>query len=254
MVATADWTSWVVVPAPKPAAARRLIAFPYGGGGASIFARWPAALPPDVELCAVQMPGREGRLGEPAITRWEDIHEQLVAALAPWIDRPCALFGHSLGSILAFEVARQLPASCQGYLTHLFASGRRAPHVPLVGPPTHDLPEPEFVEQLKGLAGTPVEVLENPEMLSVYLPLLRADFGLSETYVYRPSDPLTVPITAFGGTQDERAPERDVDAWRLHTTGAFQRLMFPGGHFFLTERRSAVIASLVQALGTAPRA
>ena len=238
----------MVVHAPNAAARMRLITFPYAGGGPSVFSAWPRSLPSDVELCAVLMPGRETRLLEAPIARWDGLIDQLIATVAPWMDRPTMFFGHSLGAIVAFELARQLPAGLRPLLLHLFVSGRRAPHVLLNEPTTYNLPEPEFVRELKRLAGTPEEVLQSPEMMEVYLPLLRADFALSETYAYQDGAPLTIPISAYGGDTDSHVSTDDVAAWRRYTIGAFRHVTLAGGHFFLNDNRSALLSQLTHEL------
>lgn len=236
--------AWLTIPSPQATAPIRLFAFPYGGGGPSIFAQWPRWLPREIEVCAVQMPGRDARLGEAPLTRWSEAIPQLVAALTPWMDRPYALFGHSLGAVLAFEVAHALPASARSRLLHLFVSGRRAPHLPADETLALDLPDHVIVEELKRLAGTPGEILESAEMMEVYLPLLRADFTLSETYAYQARGPLRVPLSAYGGATDAEVPSADVAAWRHHTAAAFRQRTFAGGHFFLNDQRSALVAHL----------
>jgi medium-chain acyl-[acyl-carrier-protein] hydrolase len=238
----------VSVFAPNPAAKLRLLCFPFAGGGASVFSSWPRALPPEVEVCAAQMPGREGRLGEPAMRTWDGLVDRLVAAFEPWMDRPFVLFGYSLGAALAFEFACYLRRRRRPGLVHLVVCARRAPHVPREDPPTYHLPDAEFIEALRRISGTPEEVLQNPELREILFPLLRADFALSETYVYQEQAPLAVPISVYGGVGDELVAETYLDAWRVHTTGTFRRCMFPGTHFFLTENRSAVLAELTREL------
>ncbi len=236
--------SWLIVPAPNRAARLRLFCFPYAGAGASVFASWPRALPSDLELCAVQMPGREGRLSEPPITRWDMAVERLAGALLPWMDRPFALFGHSLGAVLAFELACRLRRDRQAGLVHLFVSGRPAPHLPHDEPPTYTQPKAQFLREVSRWAATPKEVLQDDEIIEMFLPLLRADFGLSETHSCQSDVPLAVPISAYGGIDDEHAPPITVEEWRAHTTASFRRVTFPGGHFFLNENRAAVLSQL----------
>ncbi len=240
---------WVIQPVPKPNMKLRLFAFPYAGGGASIFASWPHLLPADVELCAVQMPGREGRLGECPITCWEDAIPKLAEGLMPVLDRPFAFFGHSLGAALAFELARHLRRHLQPCPVHLFVSGRSAPHLPHEKSPTYNLPRAQFVREL-GRWGTPREVLIDPELLNVFLPLLRADFGLSEMHVYRPEVPLATPISAYGGEHDAHVLPAKLDRWADLTSAAFRRVLFPGGHFFLNEHRAIVVSELAKELNT----
>jgi medium-chain acyl-[acyl-carrier-protein] hydrolase len=237
-------TSWCHVRSPNPTAELRLLCFPYAGGGASVFSGWARSLPPHVELCAVQMPGREERIGDHYIIEWEEVVERLAQELSQYLDRPFAIFGHSLGAILAFEFIRHLRAEQRYRCSHLFVSGRRAPHLPPDDPPTYDLPDTEFVEELRRLAGTPGEVLERPELMEVLLPLLRADFRLSETYVFKEGPPLDLPITVYGGMDDKEVSVSELEAWQLHTNMGFQRVMFPGGHFFVTQHRSVLLSQL----------
>lgn len=225
----------------------RLFAFPYAGAGTSVFSSWPRAIPADVELCGVQMPGREGRLGEEPITSWEDAIPRLADGLMPVLDRPYAFFGHSLGAALAFELARYLRRDRRPAPVHLFVSGRRAPHLVREEPPTYNLPRPQFVHELTRW-GTPDDVLKEQELLEVFLPLLRADFGLSETHVYQAEAPLAMPISAYGGEQDEHVLPAHIDGWRQHTSASFRRVLFPGGHFFLNGHRAAVLSELAREL------
>jgi medium-chain acyl-[acyl-carrier-protein] hydrolase len=219
----------------------RLFAFPYAGAGASVFSSWSRFLPADVELCGVQMPGREGRLGEPPITCWDDAIPRLAEGLMPAMDRPFAFFGHSLGAALAFELARHLRRDRLPGPVHLFVSGRKAPHLRREEPPTYNLPRAQFLHELTRW-GTPDSVLNNPELLDVFLPLLRADFGLSEMHVCRPEAPLATPISAYGGEHDEHVLPAQVDGWREHTSAGFRRVLFPGGHFFLNEHRADLLS------------
>jgi medium-chain acyl-[acyl-carrier-protein] hydrolase len=245
---------WIVTTVPNPAARLRLIGVPYAGSGASAFAMWPRALPADVEMCAVQMPGREARLGEPPLTRWDDVIDRLAEALLPWTQQgPFALFGHSLGAMVAFEIARRWRRDRRPGPDHLFVSGCRAPHLPLDDPPTHTLPHEKFVHAVRRLRGTPEEVLDCADLLDTFLPALRADFTLWETYVYRDDEPLGVPISAYGGIEDEHADASTLQAWRAQTTSAFRQVMFPGSHFFVNADRAAVLAELARELRTIAR-
>ena len=238
---------WVKVPVIKSKARLRLICLPHAGGGASVFSAWARAIPPEVELCAVQMPGREERLNEAPFSGWEGLVERLAEALRPYMTLPFALLGHSLGATLAFELACHLRRSrleCR----HLFVCGRRAPHMPLEEPATYKLPQSRFVEELRRLACTPEEVLGDTELLEVFLPLLRADFQLSETYVYHQSEPLNMPISAYGGVEDERVPAENLERWRDYSSISFRSVMFPGGHFFLHQHPGAVLSEISREL------
>lgn len=244
MRSTTAKTAWIVVPVPNPSARLRLICFPHAGGGPSMYASWPRALPPEIELCAVQCPGREGRLGEPPVTSWEELVDRLSEALTPWTQDRFILFGHSLGAIFAYEIACRLSLKQRGRFTQLFVSGCRAPHLPLEEPFVHGLPKPDFVQALNRLDGTPAEILQCPELLEHFMPALRADFLLWETYRYRRGDPLTEPISVYGGRQDALVTAPMLHAWRRHTSSTFRCAMFDGGHFFLKDERAAVLAEL----------
>jgi surfactin synthase thioesterase subunit len=245
---TTTRTPWVIVPAPNAAARLRLLCFPYAGSGPSVFASWPRALPSDVEVCAVQMPGRERRLSEPPITDWDEAVERIVDGLRPWTGRPCALFGHSLGAIVAFEVARHLQRQARSGLVHLFVSGCRAPHLPFGDAAIHHLADEAFVGELKRLEGTPEALFESPELLELFLPLLRADLRLAETYACREGAPLGVPISAYAGLEDTQDTPARVAEWRAHTTSAFLAVTFSGGHFFVKEQRAAVLSQVSREL------
>ena len=241
-------SSWVVTPKPAPSARLRLFCFPYAGGGASVFYSWPRSLPPEVEICAVQLPGREGRLSEPPVGDVRVLVDRFMEALAPWMDRPFAFFGHSNGAMMAFELARRLRREGLPGPVHIFASGRPAPQIPLRDPPIHALPEAEFLQELRRFKGTPEEILQNAEIMELISPMLRADFSLSETYVYDEEAPLAIPISAYGGRTDDEVSEEDVAGWREQTTAAFQMKMFPGDHFFLNGNRTEVLAELSREL------
>ena len=159
--------------------------------------------------------------------------EALGPALLPFFNKPFAFFGHSMGALILFELTRWLRRTKNPMPVHLFVSGRRAPQVPDRQPPSHNLPEPEFIQRLRELNGTPQEVLDHPELMQLMLPLLRADFSVCETYEYQVELPLNCPIAAFGGLEDIEVPREDIEPWRTETTGSFSLHMLPGDHFFL---------------------
>jgi medium-chain acyl-[acyl-carrier-protein] hydrolase len=221
----------------------RLFCFPYAGAGASVYQPWKTMLPQGVELCAIQMPGREVRISERPITEWPSLIRQLESAILPWLDCPFAFFGHSLGALVAFELAGALRRRGHAEPLHLFVSGRAAPH--LVGQePIHALPEPEFVQAVARMNGTPQEVLQSKELMSLLIPLLRADFTLSETYRHQGDPSLTTSMSAYGGRDDLDAPPDKVAAWRQHTHGAFRHVTLPGGHFFVNQSRTELLAEV----------
>lgn len=228
-----------------------MFCFPYAGGGASIFQTWPAQLPRQVEVCAVQLPGRENRLKEAPFTKLEPLVEYLLDVLHPYLDKPFALFGHSMGAIIAFKFAHQVRRKYKLTPVHLFASAREAPSVPLNrNPPFFRLSKSTFIERLRDLKGTPEELLDNPELLDVLLPVLRADFEIDETYVHTPSELLDCPISTFRGTQDTLATYDEVAAWRTESNGTFTLRSLPGGHFFIQTAKELFLQILSYDLST----
>ena len=203
-----------------------------------------------MEICSVQLPGRENRLREKPFTRLTSLVETLAGVLKPYIKIPFAFFGHSVGALISFELAREIRRqNCFGPI-HLFVSGRRAPQLPDPDPPIHRLPEAAFVDELKRLNGTPDAVLQNSELMELFLPVLRADFAILETYDYVPEVPLNCSITAFGGFHDFKANAKELAAWRDQTSGNFTLEMFPGGHFFFQKSKSLFLEKMSQDLTT----
>jgi surfactin synthase thioesterase subunit len=252
---------WLVFPRPNPSARLRLFCFPYAGGGASIYGAWPRGLPDEVEVCAVQLPGREGRLLDEPYSDMAALVAKLGEVLAPYLDRPFAFYGHSNGAVMAHELTRALVREGRRPPVHLWVSGRPAPQLLEDEPPIHALPDAEFRRELRRFKGTPEEILENPEIMELITPMLRADFALSETYAWIPGPPLSVPISAYGGKTDDEVSEAQVAGWREHTSAAFHLRIFPGDHFFVNGDRPLVLEELsrelkgvLARLGPAPRA
>lgn len=247
LLMTTSFNLWITCPRPSPQARLRLFCFPYAGGGASVFRTWSDDLP-SIEVCPVQLPGRETRLREPPFTRLEPLVEAVLQALRPYITMPFAFFGHSLGALISFELARTLARQNAPGPVRLFVSGRWAPQVQKANSSIHRLPEPEFMAELGRLSGTPAEVLQNAELMELFLPVLRADFEVNETYVYTAGEPLDCPVSAFGGLQDSVTSRDELAAWREQTSGAFVLRMFPGGHFFLHSARALLLRAVAQDL------
>jgi len=236
--------SWITCPFPNPQASLRLFCFPYAGGGALSFRGWGTQLPPAVEVCPIELPGRGMRLKEAPFTRLVPLVEAVVEALLPYLDKPFAFFGHSMGALISFEVARRLRRDQALNPVHLFVSGRRAPQWPDPDPPIHALPEAEFLGELRRLNGTPEAVLASRELMQLLLPVLRADFAVLETYRYEPASPLECPIAAFGGLQDPEVACETLEAWRQQTRSDFSLQMLPGDHFFLHTSQSLLWQAL----------
>jgi medium-chain acyl-[acyl-carrier-protein] hydrolase len=220
----------------------RLFCFPYLGGGSLIFRGWPDGLAADIEVWAVQLPGRERRMAEAPIASLATLADQAVAGLTPLFTGPYAFFGHSMGALVSFEVARRLRARPPAVLV---VSANGAPQ--LEDPrerQRHRLSDPELIEEIARLDGTPPEVLENRELIQLLLPVLRADFEAIDTYAYTPAPPLSCRMAAYGGLQDVHIPPGEIEAWREQTTGAFRVHMFDDGHFFLNTQRAKLLAEL----------
>jgi medium-chain acyl-[acyl-carrier-protein] hydrolase len=241
---------WLRISRPARPPRLRLICFPHAGSDAPVYSQWAAPLPPDIEICVIQLPGRGARLDEPLYTRLGPIVDDLAAAMPPLFDLPVALFGHSLGALLAFEVAQALAAVGHALPRCLVASGCRAPQLRTQEAPKHSLPEPAFVAELAQMSGTPTEILSNPEILAMVLPALRADFEIAETYVHRPRPPLSCPILSYGGLDDPDVSRSDLEGWRQQTASSFNLRRFPGGHFFLFDHQPLVAATLARDLST----
>lgn len=241
-------SSWVTCPKPCPQVEVRLFCFPYAGGGTSVFHGWAAHLHPCIELYRVHLPGRENRITERPFTRLTAMVETLAEALRAHLNVPFAFFGHSMGALIGFELARQLRRWNEPGPTHLFVSGHRAPQLRDPDPPIHQLPEPAFVEELRRLNGTPEEVLADTELMQLVMPALRGDFAVCETYRYLEDDPVECPISAFGGVGDARVGHADLAAWRSQTSGAFVQRMLPGTHFFLHGARDLLLHAIFEDL------
>jgi medium-chain acyl-[acyl-carrier-protein] hydrolase len=218
----------------------RMFCFPYAGGGAAIYRGWENYVPSGVEILAIQPPGRGNRFREPAFDRMDHLVAAAATAMEPFLHLPIVLFGHSVGAMASFELAHRL-----GYhgvkVRHLFVSGARAPQLRRNRYNIHDLPEDEFITELKTLNGTPPEVLENPELMRMISKTLRADFAIAETYSCSHAEPLSCPITVLGGLDDTLAAREDLEAWRIHTTNSFDLWQLPGDHFFIHTSDSLIL-------------
>lgn len=251
---TVETNPWLVCRKPNPQASLRLFCFPYSGAGASIFYAWPSYLPPIIEVCPVQPPGRENRLMEPPFTELQPLVKATSEALLPHLDKPFAFFGHSLGALVSFELARLLRRKHGLRPVHLFVSSHTAPQIPDDEPPIHTLPRAAFMEKIRSLNGMSPEILTSDELMELLLPILRADFAICETYTYEDDEPLSCPISALGGLRDNHVSQADLDAWRVQTQHTFSVRMFPGDHFYLNTDRSLLLRALVQDLNASTQA
>ncbi len=237
-------SKWTVAFKPNLGARMRLFCVPYAGAGASAYRDWHALLRQDVEVVGIQLPGRESRYSEPHLTSVDEIVEQLVGIVSRFSDKPFVLFGHSMGALISFELTRALQRLGGPVPRHLVVSGTRAPHRPRRDEPTHLLADDIFVEKIKSFNGTPTMLLQDPELMKLFIPLLRADFRVAETYQYEDRGPILSPVTVFGGDQDCGVPLEDLQAWRTVCRSSYDQHIFSGGHFFIHNNRAAIITRL----------
>lgn len=241
---------WFVRPESRPQAEVRLFCLPYAGSGAAVYRPWLMHLPTTIELHVVQLPGRETRLREQPYRRMQLLIEALAPAIEQLLDRPYILFGHSMGALIAFELTRALRRRGGSQPDCLLVSGRRGPQLADPDSPLHQLSDAQFVRAMvQRYNGIPRVILEDIELLRLFLPTLRADLELIETYRYSDEPPLECPIAAFGGHSDERASLAELEAWLNHSSRPFSARQFPGGHFYLQEERAKLIASIVETFG-----
>ena len=242
MLGKSRWVSF-----PKEARTT-IFCFPFAGGGASFYRGWNALAPPSIAFAPVQLPGREERFTEPCFDRMSALVAASADALVPHLRSPYALFGHSMGGMIAYELALELMRRNALMPVHLFVSATPAPHLSATIPVIYDLPHDLFLEEVRRYHGLPEEVLQSAELVELLLPRLRADLAVTGTYRYSDRPPLTIPITAFGGSYDDIVTPATMDAWREHTVTEFRHATFPGGHFFLSQHTPRVLSMLAQAL------
>lgn len=238
---------WFLRPRPRRRAAVRLICAPYAGGGAAAFHGWAEALGSAVEVWVLRLPGRDARMREAPRRDLHGLVRDAVTACGPHLTEPFALFGHSLGASIAFEMAHQLRDRFGVHADHLFVSSRVAPHLAVGYGRLHELPDDSFLDAIdQRFQAIPPLIRDDPDLRRLYLPTLRADTEMLETYEHEPSEPLTCPITALGGVADPEVHPDDLAAWGRHGQGDFAVVTFPGGHFYLQEQRPALLARVAQ--------
>lgn len=240
--------SWIVKPKPNASAQLKLICLPFAGGGSNSFRNWVQYLPKQIELVAIEIPGRGQRLAEPLRNRMAQLVPDIAKALQDELDRPFAIFGHSMGTLLGIELTHHLRELNHHEASHLFFSGRGAPQLPSKEKPIHQLPEDAFVTQIRNYNGTPKEVLDHEELMNLMVPILRADFEVCETFIYKERSILSCPISVYGGLQDNAAPREALQAWAKLTNGPFNLRMFPGDHFFILNNTHTLLSSMLKDL------
>lgn len=234
---------WFQVKASNPMASMRLFCFPYAGGSAGIYLDWSDYLPRDIEVIALQYPGRGSRFAEPLISNFDEMISQLKMHIRPLLDKPFAFFGHSNGGLISFELARALQAEGKGRQIHHFISGRWPIHLPRKSSVelSHKLSDEEFMRKLKNLGGMPKELLESKELMDIFLPILRADFSLNETFVYHAGENLRSDATVFYGISDVGFSKDDLGRWTDLIDGEIDHVGYDGDHFFIHSHKKELL-------------
>ncbi|MGH3761082.1 thioesterase II family protein [Actinophytocola sp.] len=238
---------------PRSAPRMRLLCVPYAGAGPAVFRSFSPSLPAGVEVWAVRLPARESRLTEPPVADLPTVVAALVEEFAdtdPFGDPPLpyALFGHSMGGLVCFELAHAMRRHGLPTPAHLFVSARRAPRIHDDQAGIHRLPSDQFLAEVTKLGGIPAEVLAEPGLIDLIMPALRADFAICHTYRYAADAPLSCGISVFGGRSDPTTTTEQLAAWRAETAGPFAMNLYPGGHFFLHQNQQDLLAEVSRVL------
>lgn len=252
MTETALDERWVRRFHPGPDGAAQLVCFPHAGGSASYFRPLSAALSATARVLALQYPGRQDRLHEPGLSSIAEFADEAYAALTPLRAGPIALFGHSMGAMIAFEVATRMRERGDASPVALFVSGRRAPSRHR-DESVHLLDDHGLAAELRRLSGTDARILDDESVLRMILPPTRSDYTAVETYRYRPGPKLDCPVIALTGDEDLRVDLDDARAWAAHTTGPFALHTFSGGHFYLVEHQAAIVDIIAERLASHPK-
>ncbi|BBC27204.1 thioesterase II family protein [Pseudanabaena sp. ABRG5-3] len=239
---------WILQPKLSHSTSLNLICFPPGGCGASIFNSWSKYLPSGLAISAVQLPGRETRFKEVAFSNMALLISELLISLLPYVKNvPFAVFGHSVGALIAFEFVRQLHQNHLPSPEYLIVSGRRAPHIPL-DKILHLQADSALIEELRLIGGTSDLILDDPELMSLFLPIVRADFTINETYQVFNEFSVNCPILAMGGYDDPLVNQDFLEQWRQYTTGEFEAVMLSGGHMTFKENPQPLLDVVVRKL------
>ncbi|WP_067651185.1 thioesterase II family protein [Nocardia harenae] len=244
-----DIRRWMPYP-PAGSGATALYCLPHAGAGASAYLPWRRQLAPGVDVVPLQPPGREIRLREKPFEHIDHLLDDLVAAMDGHWREPFAVYGHSLGALLAYELTRRLLVSRGPRPVRLLISGRRAPHLPSRLPPLRTAPESTVLDVVRALGGTPDEILGDDRMRRSVLALMRADLSVDQSYRYQPGPPLALPITVFGGSGDTHVLPAELLQWSEYGVAGVDIRMIPGGHFFPITHQDAVIGHIRHSLGS----
>lgn len=232
--------NWYLIPKPCANPVMRLICFPYAGGSASSYLNWSSWLPSEIELVAIQPPGRTTRISETPFCNLRELVAELVKSFSVVTTAPFVFFGHSLGARLAFELMVQCEKAGLRLPQHFIASGSRGPQIPLREPSTHSLTDEEFIKELKNLDGAGASIYENSELMELCLPLLRADFKASDTYLFEDSHTFNCRLSTLGGTEDNDVTKADLDSWGKFYSDYINSYLVKGDHFFVDKNEATV--------------
>ncbi|MDH5231846.1 MAG: thioesterase domain-containing protein [Gammaproteobacteria bacterium] len=234
----------------NPSAQIRLLCFPYAGSSSSIFDSWRDQIDSHIELLAYELPGRGSRFCEPAFYSLEHILEELTFEVEKYLDKPIALFGHSNGSLIAYELAYILQTRFNKVCDHVFLSARKSASIAHKGKHLHSLNDESLISELRTLGGTPEEVLNNADLLSIILPIIRADFSISETYCFKNRLELHSNYSLFRGSEDHHVNIEQLIRWRELFSGFGQEYVFPGDHFFIHSHQHQLVNKINESLTT----
>lgn len=235
--------NWFLIPQARPNAKMRIICFPYAGGNTSTFSHWSSQLPDEIELVAAQYPGRTSRIFEPMHNKMDDLVADLITTIPKYLDKPYILFGHSLGSRVAFELMYQLNMLSMPKPRHFIASGSRGPQKSVVKKSIYNLPNHEFKAELAKLNGTPEAILNNDDLMELYLPMLRADFQIADNYCFQKSVKFNCSFSILAGDQDEINDE-ELHSWNDFFADKGKIVTIEGDHFFIDKNSTATISAV----------
>ncbi len=240
-----DTRDWVALGSARNPAV--LVCLPYAGAGAGIFRHWSTCLAGLADVVALRLPGRETRLNEPPLSDAKAVARRIAGSLTEHLRAPSVFYGHSVGALLAYLVARELDEEGVEHPCAVVVGARQAPHLPS-RKPAHKLPDTEFIQRVVRYGGASINSAEERELLALYLPTLRKDFAMAERYVHDDGGPLRAPIVSVGGSADPDLGIADLEAWRFHTEGDFRVLRIGGGHLFLHSPQRDLLRVLIALL------
>ena len=227
----------------------RCFCFHYAGGGSQMYRAWVDHLPKRMDLYSILLPGRERRTHEPLMTECHEIVEAMIPELLPLLDKPYVFFGYSMGALVAWALAKKIQNIGYVLPRHLFIAASRAPCMRKGEEKLYDLPSEQFIVKLTALGGIPEEILANHEIMDMYLPLLRADLTVADTYTPQDDEEqIDCPIDAFGGIGDMAITSKEIEGWKSHTRSSFHNKYFPDGHFFILHHFKEIIGEITNRL------